>query len=467
MTFEASFESIRQHQVPAWFHDAKLGIFVHWGLYSIPGWAPTTGELPDVIANEGASAWFARNPYAEWYANTIRIPKSESAAYHAQHYGADFKYEQFAPQFNQGVQSWNPDSWADLFKSAGARYVVLTTKHHDGFLLWPSATPNPFHTNYQAARDLVGELTDAVRSRGLRMGLYYSGGLDWTFNPYVIRDMPDLFRAVPQSAAYVAYADAHWYELIERYTPSVLWNDIAYPRAADLPALVARYYNSISEGIINDRFLQASPDQQGQSAEQMLSEGALPRPQHYDFRTPEYAIYTEIREEKWESCRGLGYSFGYNRNETAETMLSADELIRSFVDLVSKNGNLLINVGPTGDGSIPQEQAERLQALGAWLDRNGEAIYATRPWSTDILRSMDGIALRFTQRDQRLYAMLLGTPAGTEIVIDGLSSPAGEVRLLGHEQALEWEHDGQRLTIHLSAPLPPAPAHALSLPLPG
>ena len=465
--YDPTPESIRQHQAPAWFHDAKLGIFIHWGLYSVPGWAPTTGPLHDVIASVGWRGWFERNPYAEWYMNSLGIAGSATAEYHHEHFGEGFAYEQFAAQFNQNLADWNADAWAGLFERAGARYVVLTTKHHDGFLLWPSRTPNPFRQNYGSERDLVGELTEAVRARAMRMGLYYSGGLDWTFNDQVIADIADLFRCVPQSPEYVAYANAHIRELIERYAPSTLWNDIAYPAAANLPELFADYYNAIPEGAINDRFTQGRLPAGPVNPEQLLAEAVAhgpPAPPHFDFRTPEYAVFDEIKQEKWESCRGLGYSFGYNRNETVGNMLSSAELIHSFVDIVSKNGNLLINVGPTGDGSIPAEQQERLIALGDWLQVNGEAIYGTRPWRRAEGRTTDGIPVRFTQKGDALFATLLATPTATRVTLEDLAAPDGaSIRLLGHDAPLAWEREGGNLAITLPDGVGEAAAHTIRI----
>ncbi|HMP42159.1 MAG TPA: alpha-L-fucosidase [Roseiflexaceae bacterium] len=464
MTFEPTLESVRQHEVPAWFHDAKLGIFIHWGLYSVPAWAPTTGPLHDVVARDGWQGWFRRNPYAEWYMNSMRVEGGATAQFHAETYGADYPYARFAEEFNAAADQWDPADWAALFADAGAQYVVLTTKHHDGFLLWPSDQPNPYITGYHAARDLVGDLTDAVRATGLRMGLYYSGGLDWTFNPHVIQDISDLFVAVPQTEAYAEYATNHFRELIARYAPAVLWNDIGYPVATDLPALFAHYYNTITEGVINDRFIQVDLSKLSAPPD-VIGDGEatpLPRPAHADFRTPEYAVYDEIKEEKWESCRGLGFSFGFNRNEDDRSMLSSDELIQSFVDIVSKNGNLLINVGPDGSGRIPEAQRERLLALGAWLRRNGAAIYGTRPWVRAEGRCSDGTAVRFTRGPAALYAMLLGTPTGS-VTIEGVTThPPETVELLGHGP-LAWRQEGGDLIIELPADLAPAAAHAIAV----
>ena len=459
MTFEPTEESVRRHVVPDWFHDAKLGFFVHWGLYSVPAWAPPTGDLPAVVAAEGWEGWFTKNPYAEWYANSIKLPASPSRKHHDETYGEDFAYEDFAPRFNQAVADWNPAEWAALFRRAGARYAVLVTKHHDGFLLWPSERPNPRRPGFHAERDLVGALTDAVRAEGLAMGLYYSGGLDWTFDPTPIRDITTLFTSVVQTPEFVEYANGHWRELIERYRPAMMWNDIGYPAAADLPELFAFYYNSVPEGVINDRFGQGMPEGAGGG------EGGLPRPrQHFDYRTPEYASFDTIRPEKWESTRGIGHSFGYNQLEGPENYLQADALIRMLVDIVSKNGNLLLNVGPMADGTISEPQRRCLLSLGAWLDRNGAAIYGTRPWNMAEGRTEDGIDVRYTQTAGALYATLLDTPRGAEVRIPGLRpDPAAAVRLLGHAAPLAWRQDGDGLAITLPDGLAPAPAHAFEV----
>ena len=476
MTNESTLESLRQRTVPDWFHDNKLGIFVHWGLYSVPAWAPLTGELDKVIADGGYRKWFAHNPYAEWYMNSMRIPGSTTERYHAETYGQGYSYDSFIPSFRKAVEQWDPGNWADLFHKAGAQYAVLTTKHHDGFLLWPSATPNPFREGYQMQRDLVGELTDAVRTQGLRMGLYYSGGIDWTFNDIVIRDVGDFLAAVPQSAEYVAYADSHWLELTERYHPAVMWNDIGYPVQADLPALFARYYEAVPDGVINDRFIQM------RTPRSKLMRGVLnallplimrwmakrgkgnPSSIHSDFSTPEYTSYDHIVEKKWESTRGIGYSFGYNRNEGPENYLSLQDLVHSFVDIVSKNGNLLLNVGPMADGTIPALQRERLEGLGAWLSTNGEAIYGTRPWTRADGKTADGTEVRYTQKGEALYVIVLGPREDGQVRIEDLPVPDGaKISLLGEDGAASWEREGDGITVTLPGEPCESVAYALKI----
>ena len=458
MTYEPTLESVSKHAVPNWFHDAKLGIFIHWGLYSVPAWATPTGELGKIEWK----AWFANNPYAEWYMNTMRVEGSPTAVHHAETYGEEFAYTDFIPLFNEAVREWDPDEMAALFKEVGARYVVLTTKHHDGFLLWPSEHPNPFLEGHHAERDLVGDLSDAVRAHGMRMGLYYSGGIDWTFNPQVIEDIADLPKAVPQSDEYVEYADLHWRELIARYKPVLMWNDIAYPAAADLGALFADYYNAVPDGAINDRFTQQFSFDQGQ----------IGGTTHRDFRTPEYAAMEQITDYKWEACRGIGFSFGYNQLEGVDAYLSVEELVRSFVDIVSKNGNLLLNVGPMADGTIPEMQRERLRGLGNWLAVNGEAIFGTRPWRVAEGRTVESRDqsgqndVRFTSAKDgsALYALLVDRPTMLEIELDGLIAEEGTtVTLLGSDEPLEWEQWDGALAVILDEPLPDAPAHAFKI----
>lgn len=460
MRYEPTAESVQQHAVPQWFHDAKLGIFIHWGLFSVPGWAPTTGNLPEVVEKEGWEAWFTKNPYAEWYSNSLRIDGSPTRQRHHALYGPNATYDDFAPIFDEAVTKWDPNEWAALFQAVGARYVVLVTKHHDGFLLWPSQRSSPFRQHYHTRRDLVGELTQAVRDRGMRMGLYYSGGLDWTFNDTVIRDFKSLFAAVPQDPAYVEYANAHWRELIDRYRPSIMWNDIGYPAAANVPELFAYYYNQVPEGVVNDRFMQRPP--RGELGGEGVVE--LPAGNHFDFRTPEYSSYDRTQEYKWESTRGIGFSFGYNQNEGPEQHLPVDKLVRMFVDIVSKNGNLLLNVGPMADGTIPELQRERLRELGTWLRRNGAAIFDTRPWTRAEGTTAEGIAVRYTQTGDALYAILLDTPRTTEVTIHGLRvAPGTTVRLLGDEGQLAWRQVGDDLALSLPAVPQDAPAHAFEL----
>ena len=475
--YEPTLESLKQHPIPDWFKSAKFGIMISWGLYSIPAWAVPCGPQPEVAKKKGYRYVYRNNPYAEFYWNTQQIKDSPTSQFHLQEYGEQFAYPDFADQFNTAVERWDPGAWADQFSRIGAKYVVLVTKHHDGFLLWKSRTPNPYRPGFHTRRDVVGELTEAVRARGLRMGLYYSGGPDWWFEPRTIKDEIDFVQAIPQSAEYVEYVNQHWHELIEKYQPSILWNDIGFPVGLNVKALYADYYNQIPDGVINDRAFQADMRKLAASAPgrllirfllglamKSLSSAKPIEGMHADFRTPEYTTISRLTDVKWEATRGLGYSFGYNRNETAEHMLSVEQLVHMLVDIVSKNGNLLLCVGPAADGTIPGLQLERLNGLGNWLSVNGEAIFDTHPWSTAESRTDNGTPVRFTVKGDSLYAILLGSPSQHEIRIPSLSfAPGTTVQLLGRPNDLGITQNGDKTTIHLPDLSGTSPAHTLKI----
>jgi alpha-L-fucosidase len=438
--YEATLASLDKHPLPKWYDDAKLGIFIHWGLYSVPGWAVLTPDGTKLSEQE----YLKRNPYAEWYLNTLRLDGSPTQAYHNEHYGANFDYYNFAETFNREIQKWKPDEWARVFKMAGARYVVLTSKHHEGFTLWPSDTPNPVLPKHRqhASRDLVGELTAAVRAQGLKMGLYYSGGYDWTFVPGPISDWKMAHAVQPQSEAYGKYADAHMRELIAKYRPSVLWNDIDYPKSGHALEIMAEYYNAIPDGVIDDRF------------------GV----KHADFVSPEYETLQKISEKKWEECRGLGKSFGYNRAEGDAQTIKKDELIYLLVDIVSKNGNLLLDVGPEADGTIPAVQMDRLEALGAWLAQNGEGIYGTHPWKKAESETVEGLRVRFTQKNGAIYAFLLGEPKSKTATIRVIAlKPGATITMLGATGTLPWKQKRDDVEVTLPDTLPGKYAYALKI----
>jgi alpha-L-fucosidase len=430
--YEPTLESLDRHPLPQWYAGAKLGIFIHWGLYSVPGWAPLTHPSHDFSSED----YIKYNPYAEWYLNVLRIPGSPTEAYHKEHFGANFGYYDFAAEFNRESKKWDPDKMAGVFKDAGARYVVLTTKHHEGFTLWPSSTPNPSPSlpasKLHAERDIAGDLTAAVNRQGMKMGLYYSGGYDWTFDTGPIVTNADYETVKPQSEAYGRYAFAQIHELIDRYHPAVLWNDIDWPKTGNALQVEADYYNAIPDGVIDDRF------------------GI----KHSDFTSPEYEKLDKISEKKWEECRGLGRSFGYNRAEGEAETIASGELIALLVDIVSKNGNLLLDVGPEADGTIPPVQMERLKDLGAWLKQNGEAIYDTTPWTKAAGKSAEGDDLRFTRKGDDLYVTVLGKPKGGTLSIDELGAkPAGPITALGDAKPIVFKADGTTLRITLPAQL--------------
>jgi alpha-L-fucosidase len=442
---------VPDRELPAWFDESKFGIFVHWTPASVPAYAPVGPDPFTAAATHGWEHAMAHNPYVEWYQNSLAIDGSAVQRHHREHYG-ERPYDDFIPQFVEAHEGWRPDVWADLFASAGARYVVFVTKHHDGFVLWPSdtATRRP---GWHARRDLVGELAAVVRERGLRFGVYYSGGLDWTFGGLPITDVASMLAAIPQSEEYTAYIDAHWRELIARYEPSLLWNDIGSPAGLDLAGLFTHFYERVPDGVVNNRF-----DVFGVAA------GTV----HADFVTPEYSLAADARGPKWEATRGMGTSFGFNRAETDDDYATARELVHLLVEAVARGGNLLLNVGPTADGSIPWVQATRLLAIGWWLERNGEAIYGTSPCDDPARTNRDGVQVRFTRHGDDRFAIVLDPPAKRQLHLPGEQPPAdGMVSLLGYRGARPWAPAGtgpdDGIVVELPAPPPPSPALALRI----
>lgn len=390
--YEPNWESLDTRACPAWFDEAKFGIFIHWGVYSVPAWGP-------------------KGKYAEWYWHDMQDKDGETWKYHLKTYGADFKYQDFAPQFT--AELFDPDHWADIFVRAGARYVVLTSKHHEGFCLWPSEQSwNWNSVDIGPHRDLAGDLSKAVKERGLKMGFYYSF-YEW-FNPLYLRDVRQ-------------YVDTHMLpqlkDLVTRYEPSIVWPDGQWDHPDEVwrsTEFLAWLYNESAvrdEVVVDDRWGKGS------------------RGRHGDFYTTEYGKVTEEEGgHKWEECRGIGASFGYNRNEDIDDYATATQLVHLLVETVCRGGNLLLDIGPTGDGRIPVIMEQRLIEIGQWLEVNGEAIYATRPWR----RFADGDNVRYTATDNALYAIALDWP-GPQLALK-LPKPAPKttVTLLGYADPLEW-----------------------------
>ncbi|MBS0409073.1 MAG: alpha-L-fucosidase [Proteobacteria bacterium] len=459
---EQVLADLNARPLPAWYDEAKFGIFIHWGAWAIPAFAPRLGSIGEAFAKDYDRA-VAMTPYTEWYWNAIRVPGTPSAAFHREHYG-DAPYTDFKAPFEAGIKDWDPAAWAEAFRDAGARYVVLVTKHHDGLCLWPSGIENPHQADWTTRRDIVGELAKAVRAAGLRFGVYYSGGIDWTFNQRPLRTLADFSGSMP-GGPYRAYAMRQVRELIDRYEPSVLWNDIAWPTSPmRLHELFADYYAAVPEGVVNDRWVTTNypKNRLGSVASRrkfddrmkayfqnapQTQHGVIPQPiPHSDFRTPEYTGFSTIQDKKWEATRGMSFSFGFNRQDTEADYAASETLIGDFVDAVSRNGNLLLNVGPRPDGTIPEEQTRRLKAFGAWLRANGEAIYASRPWTRSDGVTDQGQAVRFTQSPGRLNLIFKGeVPAGRHIVRD--LRIAGQARRLADGAPVDLEQQGDDLAL--------------------
>ena len=341
--------------LPEWFRRSKLGFFIHWGPYSVPAWGEPVAELGEIPPR----AWFRHNPYAEWYHNTIRLEDSPARAHHDEVYGgAD--YDDFLDAWK--AESFDADAVVGELAAAGGSYVMLTTKHHDGVCLWDA--PGTGDRNTVACgprRDLVGEWAEATRRAGMRFGAYYSGGLDWharPTDPIGLRDDWEITER-PLDLEYAAYAASHVRDLITRYSPDVLWNDINWPDAGKdfgpdgIGTVFEEYYAAKPDGLVNDRW-------------------EVP---HADYRTSEYQhLLDRETAEQWEHCRGLGLSFGYNAAEGRGHALSPLEATRHLVDVVWRGGRLLLGVGPMADGRLPQWQSEILRGIGRWMHVAGELL---------------------------------------------------------------------------------------------
>lgn len=352
---------------PEWYAEPQLGVFIHWGIFTVPAWAPRGRPLNELMLEDYDNA-SVLSAYAEWYQNAMACPESPTAAYHHQVYG-DAPYSNFRAEFDRVSQAFDADIWASAFQKASARYVVFVTKHHDGYCLWPTSVENPRRPGWHTKRDFIGELAEASRARGMRFGVYYSGGLDWTFHHNQIRNLGDMLACVPTSEDYRRYAGAQIRELITRYRPSVLWNDIAWPDKQDVGQLFADYYEAVPDGVVNDRWFgeaelfRSLKDASTRNAlnahvKAQIAAGKhlAGTPPHCDFRTVEYGLGEIPPNKKWEACRGVGLAFGYNRNERPEDFITRVQFQTLLRDVTDKGGNLLINIGPMADGTIPEVQ---------------------------------------------------------------------------------------------------------------
>jgi alpha-L-fucosidase len=330
---------LRSRPYPQWFQDAKLGIFIHWGLYSVP-------------------AYGGKESYGEWYLRGLQTGDSLRTNFMKKNYGEDFTYRDFAPLFK--AELFDAAEWAELFKKAGAKYILLVSKHHDGYCLWPSAySPGWNSVDVGPGRDIVRELKDAVEAEDIKFGLYYSLA-EWNHPLHRWYTDPH-----DQIGPYVEkYMIPQFKELVSTYRPKVLFADGEWYNSAEqwhARELIAWYYNLVGEeAIVNNRWGGGS---------------------NIGFLTPEYSAGINITDRPWAECRGLGRSFGLNRNESLDAYMTPGELIHFFVKAVGNGGGITLNVGPKADGQIPLLQQERLVQLGHWLQVNGEAIYGSKTWS--------------------------------------------------------------------------------------
>ncbi|MDR1121080.1 MAG: alpha-L-fucosidase [Dysgonamonadaceae bacterium] len=413
--YRADWASIDSRPVPRWFTDAKFGIFVHWGLYSVPAWCP--------------------DGYAEWYWWRWAVQKEPALTdFHRKHSGENFRYQDFVSGFT--CELFQPEQWAELFREAGAKYVVLTSKHHEGFALWQ----NRQAWNWNAVdvgphRDICGELTAVVKNAGLHMGFYYSL-YEW-FNPLYKADVDK-------------YVDEHLFpqmkDLVNRFQPDIVWADGEWDYPSETwksTEFLAWLFNESPVGervVVNDRW------------------GKETRNRHGGIYTTEYGeVHPGIERSEeayhpWEENRGIGRSFGFNRNEQLNDYLSSDSLIHLLVQTVAKGGNLLLNIGPTADGRIPVIMQQRLLDIGQWLKINGEAIYCTAVWKP--VNEVSGKGIYFTAHGEDLYVICTQYP-DRPLFIGAIDRNPSAVTMLGDASSIKYSFEKNKITI-----MPPVLNHS-------
>lgn len=436
-TYQPNWQSLDQRPTPKWFTDAKFGIFIHWGVYSVPGWS-------------------SKGNYAEWYQQGLQTTDTARQRFHKAKFG-NRSYYDLANDFK--AELFNPDEWAQLFERSGAKYIVLTSKHHDGFALWPSKEANrTWGFNWNAVdigpkRDLLGDLFKAVRKTSVHAGMYFSL-YEW-FNP--------LWKSDKNKYA-AEHAWPQMKDLVSTYQPDVFWADGDWEAPAETwksQEFLAWLYNESpvkDKIVVNDRW----------------GEGV--RFKHAGIYTPEYQPDLDFEDHYWEESRGMGYSYGYNREEDAWDYNSTQSLVLQLIDKVSRGGNFLLDIGPDEHGKIPPIMQERLLQMGEWLEINGESIYNTTRWkehsqwsagsreykdrSGDMLLKITinpdpGYAVKevfytYNANTNTLYAILPRYPDNKKTVLKNVGPASGAViSFLSAKEKLNWHQQGEDIVIDL------------------
>jgi alpha-L-fucosidase len=455
--YQPTWDSLKAHyKVPRWFQEAKFGIFMHWGLYSVPA-----------HHNE----WYEKHMYS-----------NAELAWHTEHFGAPdvFGYKDFIPKFT--ASKWDPEAWALLFKKAGAKYVIPTAQHHDNFSLWNSKA-NPINAfNMGPHRDLIGDLSKAVRAQGLKFGVSNHGIEAFQFvNPTA--DLAKTLKAKgidlydPKWAEWYHVADRsddackrfliNWIErnieLIDQYQPDQLWfdNGVDMRYLDPLKTWIAAYYYNQAAKWGKEVSISTKKAAYAPEGINTHTIGSIIDFEKIGARSP-----AGIRTGAWQVDHPIGSTWGY----TSDMRVSAPgSIVSALVDTVSKNGNLLLNISPMADGTIPQAQQDCLLEVGKWLDINGEAIYATHNW----VKFAEGIPqgrgvtatrgpnIRFTVKGNDLYAIILGNWPGGDVLLTSLApgqeGAAGKVisvKMLGTPGELKFTEgpDGLKITLPATAP---------------
>lgn len=471
--FEPTWESLSSFSIPAWYQDAKFGIFIHWGIYSVPA-----------FDNE----WYPRNMY---------LPGTHAFEHHQKTWGhqSTFGYKDFTPMFR--AEQFDPGQWADVFQQAGAKYIVPVAEHHDGFAMYDCSYSRWTATQLGPQRDIIGELAAAIRQRGMVFGLsnhraehwwFMNGGMTFDSDvpnpayadfygpamPGPTIDQPAEWDSLDWKPRPDAQFLEDWLarncELVDKYQPQLVYFDWWIQQLVFAPYLqrfAAYYYN---------RGLEWNQE----VAINCKNEAFPPGTVVFDV---ERGQLQDIRPQFWQTDTAISRnSWGYVNDQDYKTAAS---LIHDLIDIVSKNGTLLLNIGPRPDGTIPEPETDILLAMGRWLAVNGEAIYATRPWKvygegpTQIIAgpfqeakqtAFTGGDVRFTTKGDTLYAILLGWPEDGEAAIGSLGSNLDlypftieRIELLGVGAPLQWSREAEHLTVKLPAQKLNQPAYVLKI----
>jgi len=458
--FAATWDSLRNYHVPAWYQDAKFGIFIHWGVYSVPAFGN------------------------EWYPREMYQMDTREYKHHIDTYGphTKFGYKDFIPQL--GAERFDAKQWAALFKKSGARFVVPVAEHHDGFAMYDCSFSEWTASKMGPKLDIIGKLSDAVRAQDMTFGLsshraehfwFFDGGMQFDSD---VKDAanaglygpaqphPDNHHDVNNKPPTREFMD-DWLvrtcELVDKYQPQVVWFDWWIQNLAFKPYLqkfAAYYYNRAAQwkkGVaINYKY-------------DAFEKGTAV----YDV---ERGQLSNISKEFWQTDTSVSKnSWGYIDNHDYKLV---ESIIHDLVDIASKNGALLLNIGPRPDGTIPEPEVNMLSEIGEWLDINGEAIYGTRPWRTfgegptkvkegaftDTKRSaFTDEDIRFTSIRNILYAIVLAWP-NRKLKIKSLANEnPTEVSLLGHEGKLSWSTDSAGLHVQMPSEEPCKHAFVLKI----